>query len=121
MSTKRNPNADPKRVSIGRQNQLKWKGFTPEGLARLRQSALAHRPWERSTGPRTPEGKARSARNPKLLQKGDRSVRELRAELAGLDGLFCRMEDGRALLHASGRAGAPCVLTGPEAPSTPRE
>lgn len=32
---------------------------------RARHAKLIHqwRPWERSTGPRTPEGKARSARN----------------------------------------------------------
>ena len=37
-------------------------GWTPE--RRKRQSELIRmwRPWERSTGPRTPEGKARSAR-----------------------------------------------------------
>ena len=39
-------------------------GWTPE--RRKRQSELIHRwrPWERSTGPRTPEGKARMALNP---------------------------------------------------------
>jgi hypothetical protein len=39
------------------------KGFTPEGLERLRQSAISRRLWEAATGPRTSEGKARSARN----------------------------------------------------------
>lgn len=36
-------------------------GWTPE--RRARQAALIRnwKPWERSTGPRTPEGKARSA------------------------------------------------------------
>jgi hypothetical protein len=38
-------------------------GWTP--ARRARQARLIHRwkPWEKSTGPRTPEGKARSARN----------------------------------------------------------
>jgi hypothetical protein len=38
-------------------------GWTPE--RRARQAALIHtwRPWERSTGPRSNEGKARTARN----------------------------------------------------------
>lgn len=37
-------------------------GWTPE--RRRRQARMIHRwrPWERSTGPRTPEGKARAAR-----------------------------------------------------------
>lgn len=39
-------------------------GWTPE--RRARQAALIRewKPWERSTGPRTAEGKARAARNP---------------------------------------------------------
>ncbi len=39
-------------------------GWTSE--RRARQAALIHRwkPWERSTGPKTPEGKARVSRNP---------------------------------------------------------
>ena len=38
-------------------------GWTPE--RRARQAALIRtwKPWERSTGPRTDEGKARTARN----------------------------------------------------------
>jgi hypothetical protein len=42
-----------------------WRGFTAEGLEQLRQAALAGRPWEHATGPRTPEGKARAAANGK--------------------------------------------------------
>ena len=33
------------------------------GLRRLRESVAASRPWVRSTGPRTLQGKARSSRN----------------------------------------------------------
>jgi hypothetical protein len=38
-------------------------GWTPE--RRARQAALIHtwKPWQRSTGPRSAEGKARTARN----------------------------------------------------------
>ena len=42
------------------------------------QIALAHRPWEQSTGPRSPEGKKRAALNGKSRQIGVLSVRELR-------------------------------------------
>jgi hypothetical protein len=54
---------DPKRVLAGRLNRLKRRGLTPEGRAKLRQLALVNRPWQFATGPRTPEGKAKSAAN----------------------------------------------------------
>lgn len=55
-------------------------GWTPE--RRARQAALIRtwKPWEKSTGPRTDEGKARTARNG---YKGDllRELRELKKML----------------------------------------
>ncbi len=39
--------------------------WTPERRERQRQAIHCWRPWERSTGPRTKEGKARSAQNAK--------------------------------------------------------
>ena len=56
--------------------------MTSEGRQRLRAAALRNRPWEHSTGPRTAEGKARVGLNGKRQQRGSRSVRELREELA---------------------------------------
>lgn len=38
-------------------------GWTPERRARQAELIRTWRPWEGSTGPRTPEGKARAARN----------------------------------------------------------
>lgn len=38
-------------------------GWTPERRARQAELIRNWRPWERSTGPRTTEGKARVARN----------------------------------------------------------
>jgi hypothetical protein len=38
-------------------------GWTPERRARQAQLIQRWKPWERSTGPRTPEGKARVSRN----------------------------------------------------------
>ena len=37
--------------------------LSPEGLKRLQEAIERNRPWERSTGPRTPGGKRRSAAN----------------------------------------------------------
>jgi hypothetical protein len=39
------------------------RGWTPERRARQSQAIQRWRPWEQSTGPRSPEGKARSSRN----------------------------------------------------------
>src|SRR4051794_25828876 len=92
---------DPRRVEAGRRNWARGKGFTPEGIERLRLAALANRPWEHSTGPRTASGKAKSARNGRVRQKGPRSVRQLRAELAEFKLLITQMRDGRGQLASS--------------------
>ncbi len=86
---------NPRRVAAGRRNRLKRRGLTEEGRAKLRQSALANQPWAHSTGPRTPEGKARTARNGKLRQKGVVSLRELRRELTQLNQMIRAMADVR--------------------------
>ena len=56
--------------------------LTEAGRERLRAAALANRPWLHSTGPRTAEGKRVCSRNGRGRQAGERSVRELRRELA---------------------------------------
>ena len=88
----------PRRVAAGRANRQKRRGPTPEGRERLRQAARANRPWEHTTGPRTPEGKARAARNGKARQKGEQSVREVRRSLAEVVGLAADMAAGRRLV-----------------------
>ncbi|OZB45955.1 MAG: hypothetical protein B7X31_00035 [Thiomonas sp. 13-66-29] len=39
------------------------KGWSPERRQRQREAIQRWRPWEQSTGPSTPEGKARAAAN----------------------------------------------------------
>ena len=97
---------NPKRVEAGRRNRLKRQGFTPEGRERLRRAALAHRPWEHATGPRTAAGKARSAANGKVRQKGPTSVRERRSALRAIR-LLCRAMQ-------SMREGLAAVSSGPD-------
>ena len=67
-------------------------GWTPERRARQAVLVRSWKPWERSTGPRTAEGKAVVRRN---AYKGDhrgelrelrRQLRRLDEELDGLDG-----------------------------------
>jgi hypothetical protein len=86
---------NPKRVAAGKRNRLLWKGLTPAGRERLRQTALQHRPWQFATGPRSVEGKASSAANGKRRQKGPKSVREIRAELADIGDLVRQLRELR--------------------------
>ena len=62
-------------------NRAKRRGLSADGRERLRQAALANRPWEGSTGPKTTEGKARAADNGRSRQAGPLSIRRLRAEM----------------------------------------
>jgi hypothetical protein len=89
---------DPGRSAVARANRAKRRGLTAEGRQRLREAALANRPWEHATGPRTPQGKARAARNGKLRQKGALSTRELRAVVAGAVRLARDLAASRRLL-----------------------
>src|SRR5947209_2080062 len=73
---------NPRRVAAGKRNWALRKGLTEEGRRRLQEAALRNQPWKHSTGPRTPEGKARSAQNAKKRQLGPRSVREIKRDLA---------------------------------------
>ena len=93
---------NPKRVAAGKRNHAKRKGLTPEGRQRLREAAFRNRPWQHSTGPRTPEGKAQAAKNGKVRQLGPRSVREIRADLADLRGLIQAMKEAQQMTRGAG-------------------
>jgi hypothetical protein len=72
---------NPKRVAAGKRNRKKRGPLTKEGLSRLREAALENRPWERSTGPTTAKGKAKSAANGRTKQSGPKSLRQIRREV----------------------------------------
>lgn len=65
-------------------------GWTSERRAKQAETIRRWRPWEQSTGPRTPEGKARSQRNgsqrgtQSLLREVSRLLCEQRKFLDGL-------------------------------------
>ena len=89
---------NPRRVAAGTLNRQKRGPLTDAGRERLRQAALGNRPWLASTGPKTPEGKARAARNRNLRERGLQSAREIRRSLADLTGLISDMAAGRRLV-----------------------
>ena len=72
--------------------------FTPEGHERLRATALANRPWEKARGPVTAEGKARSSMNGLCNRQGGKSLRQLKAEVAGVLALARQMAQTRQSL-----------------------
>lgn len=85
------------RVLASRKQLPTRNRLTPEGQRKLRATALKHRPWTRSTGPKSPEGKAKSAANGLKRQRvpGSPSVRQLRRELAGANTLMSQMAEVR--------------------------
>lgn len=105
MATAQSPCPPPLRVEAGPRNREKRLGLSDAGRERLRQAPLAGRAWEHSTGPRTAEGKARSADDGKLLQKGPMSVRERRAEAAGFRALIGPLRAGRKALDPGTQSG----------------
>ena len=103
MKNQPNSNSSPRRVIAGKLNRSKWKGLTREGRQRLRQAALTHKPWTRSTGPRTASGKKRSAENGRWRQMGTRSIRQVRSDLNQADVL---LETLQQLQHVAAKARA---------------
>lgn len=90
---------NPKRVAAGRRNRQLREALSLDARERLRIAALQHRPWEHATGPQTEAGKAQSAKNGAYRQQGERSIRELRREVADVGDLiksmqhFCSLAD----------------------------
>lgn len=95
------PPPNPKRVAAGRRNRKKRGPLTRGGREKLRQTALKNRPWEKSTGPKTPEGKARSAANVEKWRQPGRK-RQIRTSLGDVNVLMEEMARLRWLLESGG-------------------
>ena len=75
-------------------------GWTPERCRRQSELIQSWRPWEKSTGPRSDEGKAKVARN--AWKGGQRELMrqfaaEMRQELASVADAFATFEDAAGL------------------------
>jgi hypothetical protein len=91
MNSTPGPTPNPRRVAAGRANRQLSGPLTDAGRERLREAALQNKPWLHSTGPRTPGGRARAARNGKRRQTGPQSVREMQADLREVRALLEEM------------------------------
>ncbi len=84
--------SNPKRVLAGRVNRMKRGPLPLESMSRMRDAINRNKPRKRSTGPRTPAGKAIVARNGRVRQINSRSIREIRADICGI---MCMIEANR--------------------------
>jgi hypothetical protein len=83
------------RRQAGRENRKKRGPLTEAGRQKLREAARRVRPWQRATGPRTAEGKARARANGQLRQEGAISLRAARAAVAEARRLIGQMRELR--------------------------
>ncbi|MEX2216523.1 MAG: hypothetical protein WD768_20590 [Phycisphaeraceae bacterium] len=89
----------PRGAPAATKPQPRRNKVTPEGRQKLRETALKHRPWTRSTGPRTAAGKAKVALNGLKRQKvPGPSVRQLRREMAGACSMMNQLAELRRLI-----------------------
>jgi len=90
---------NPKRVVAGRVNRKLAGPISEAGREKLRAAAIANRPWDYATGPKSPEGKQRAALNGKTRQSGPLSVRELRREQAAARVLIVQLIEARGAVE----------------------
>ena len=55
--------ATERQIEANRRNWKRWRGVSADGRERQRRAALRDRPWEKSTGPRSAEGKDKVSQN----------------------------------------------------------
>jgi hypothetical protein len=72
--------------------------LSTESRERLRAAALANQPWTKTRGPVSTQGKKKSAANGKFRQRGEKSRREIQAEIAGVLTLISQMAATRSSL-----------------------
>src|SRR5579862_9574861 len=77
MPQNRFPKSRPRQTNLDQRPPRPYR-LTPKGLASLRQAARRNSPWQWSTGPKTPGGKARSRLN--ATKHGQRSAERRAAQ-----------------------------------------
>lgn len=95
MTTAQVKSKNPRRIAAGQRNGLKRRPWNEADRLRLSRQCHERRPWLASTGPRTGQGKQRSARNGHGRCPDPNSLRQLRADRAAVN----RMRRQMAPVH----------------------
>jgi hypothetical protein len=82
---------NPRRVAAGRVNGSKRRAWTTEDRQRLSRQCMERKPWLASTGPRTTEGKWRSAQNGRRHLPDPDSLRQFWLGLSDVYEMMYRM------------------------------
>ena len=82
---------NPARVAAGK----KRPPWSDEDRLRLRQQCLDRKPWLKSTGPRTDEGKYRAKANGYRRRPNPGSSRQIRASLGDVNEMIAQMTQFR--------------------------
>jgi hypothetical protein len=90
---KKSPN--PKRVAAGKLNRSKRGPISSIGKAKLRLAIYRVKPWLLSTGPKTSQGKAESARNGLLRVKNGENLRKVRRNINKISQMMKELRDLR--------------------------
>ena len=95
MAASQRQSKSPARVAAGRLNVLKRRAWTVEDRERQRLNCLKSRPWERSTGPRTPEGKQQAATNGSHTPVNPQSTRQAAFAVADIYTMISELSEMR--------------------------
>lgn len=82
-----------RRVEAGKRNRALRRGITDTGRQKLRDAIGRHKPWLKTCGPKTPQGKAQAAKNG--LRGKTTSMRQIDRELKFLQSLVDGMRKSR--------------------------
>jgi hypothetical protein len=86
---------NPRRVAAGIINGSRRRPWDKQDRERLRQQCLNRKPWLKSTGPRTDEGKYRSRANGCGHLPNPKSLRQIWASLTDVNGMMAQMAELR--------------------------
>lgn len=89
---------NPNRVAAGKRNRALRQPLSSESREKLREAIRRHKPWRLSTGPRTTDGKLRSAANSKLRVRRSREP-EVSDLVRGASSLLSSMAKLRRSCH----------------------